>query len=621
MTENSTQKNASDAGKESSEEMSFADLFEMEENSSVSKVGDVIMGTVVGVVDDHVLVDIGDKSESTIHLSEFKEDGEAAEVAIGNTFDVFVEKREAEGGIKLSREKAIGIKVWEDIAKIQEADGIIQGRIDNRVKGGLSVDIGVPAFLPYSQIDLRPVKDLDSLIGESFDFKVLKFNRKRNNVVISRRAILEKEREKMRDTMRTSLEEGMVVKGAVTNITDYGLFIDLGGMDGLCHITDLSWGRVSHPAKLYKVGDEIDVKILKYDQESDRVSLGIKQLKPDPWATVDERYPIGSKTVGKVVSITDYGVFIELEEGVEGLIHISEMTWSRKPRHPSKIVAVGDEIEVMVLNIETESKRISLGMKQLHQNPWDLVSENYPVGSIIEGKIKNITDFGIFIGIEEGIDGLIHVSDLSWTERIKHPSEKYAKGETIQAVVLKIDRENERFSLGIKQLEPDPWIAAVEKYPLGSGVTGKITNVTDFGIFVQLEEGVEGLVHVSEISKEKITTPVGMYNVGDKLQVKVINVSSKDRKIGLSIKALDESAKDDSLEVYKKKQAAGPSTIGDLLKTQMESKETSTPEKAVAADAADADAADADAAPEEVAADEPAAEEAAAPAEDATEDA
>jgi small subunit ribosomal protein S1 len=598
MTENSTQKNAADAGKKDSEEMSFADLFEMEENSSVSKVGDVIKGTVVGIVDDHVLVDIGDKAESYIPLSEFRTEGEEKEIKIGDAFEVFVEKRKEEGGLQLSREKAIGIKVWEEIAKIQADDGTIDGKIESRVKGGMSVDIGVPAFLPYSQIDLRPVKDLDALIGQTFPFKILKFNRKRNNVVISRRAILEKEREKMRADMRTSLEEGMVVKGTVTNITDYGLFIDLGGMDGLCHITDLSWGRVSHPAKLYKVGDDIDVKILKYDQESDRVSLGIKQLRPDPWATVTERYPIGSKTVGKVVSITDYGVFVELEEGVEGLIHISEMTWSKKPRHPSKLVTVGDEVEIMVLNIETESKRISLGMKQLHPNPWDLVSENYPVGSIIEGKIKNITDFGIFIGIEEGIDGLIHVSDLSWTERIKHPTEKYAKSDTIQAVVLKIDRENERFSLGIKQLEPDPWQAALNNYPGGAIVEGKITNVTDFGIFVQLEEGVEGLVHVSEISKEKITTPVGMYNVGDSLKVKVINVSSKDRKIGLSIKAMDEDSGEDTLKDYKKKQAAGPATIGDLLKEEMESKGTSSKAEA-APEAAEAAPEEVEAAPEE----------------------
>jgi len=626
MTENSTANNGAEVSGAENEEMSFADLFEMDENSSVSKVGDVIKGTVVGIVDNHVLVDIGDKAESYIPLSEFRTDGEDDEVNVGDSFEVFVEKRKEEGGLLLSREKAIGIKVWEEIAKIQADDGTIDGKIENRVKGGMSVDIGVPAFLPYSQIDLRPVKDLDALIGQTFPFKILKFNRKRNNVVISRRAILEKDREKMRDTMRTNLEEGMVVKGTVTNITDYGLFIDLGGMDGLCHITDLSWGRVSHPAKLYKVSDEIDVKILKYDQESDRVSLGIKQLRPDPWATVTERYPIGSKTVGKVVSITDYGVFVELEEGVEGLIHISEMTWSKKPRHPSKLVAAGDEVEIMVLNIETETKRISLGMKQLNPNPWDLVSENYPVGSIIEGKIKNITDFGIFIGIEEGIDGLIHVSDLSWTERIKHPTEKYAKGDTIQAVVLKIDRENERFSLGIKQLEPDPWMAALSNYPGGAIVEGTITNVTDFGIFVQLEEGIEGLVHVSEISKEKITTPVGMYNIGDTLQVKVINVSSKDRKIGLSIKALDTDSSEDSLQDYKKKQSTGPSTIGDLLKSEMESKETTTKEDTAdateaaeepAVEAAADEEPEADAAPEEeVVAEADAAEAEAAPEEE-----
>ena len=554
-------------------EMSFAQMFEESEILKVAAVGEVVAGTVIAMAksNDYVVVDIGDKSESEISVSEFKNENGDVEVNVGDVFDVFVEKREAEGGLRLSREKAIGIKVWEEIAKIQEDDGVIAGRIDNRVKGGLSVDIGVPAFLPYSQIDLRPVKDLDNLIGQTFDFKVLKYNRKRNNVVISRRAILEEARKKLREEMQSSLEEGQVVSGCITNITDYGVFIDLGGMDGLCHITDLSWGRVSHPSKLFKVGEELQVKILKYDRDNDKVSLGVKQLKDDPWATVQDRYPVGSKTIGKVVSITDYGVFAELEEGVEGLIHVSEMSWSKKTRHPSKIVAVSDEVEIVILNIDVDAKRISLGMKQLQPNPWDLVSENYPVGSIIEGKIKNITDFGVFIGIEEGIDGLIHVSDLSWTERIKHPSEKYAKGETIQAVVLKIDRENERFSLGVKQLEPDPWEATVAKYPVGTSVEGKVTNVTEFGVFVEVEEGIEGLVHVSEISREKINTPVGMYNVGDMLETKVINVSAKDRKIGLSIKALTDGPGEGSVDDYKqKKAAAGPSTLGDLLKTEMD---------------------------------------------------
>ena len=563
---------------ESGEELSFAELFEMEENNKVVAVGDVTVGTIIGSVDDYFLVDVGDKAESYIAKSEFHLDS-GEDIKIGDVFDVFIERRKEEGGLLLSREKAIAIKVWEKIAEIQEAEGTISGKIESRVKGGMSVDIGVPAFLPYSQIDLRPVKDLDALIGESMDFKILKFNKKRNNVVISRRAILEEERNKLREEMRSKLEEGQIIKGAITNITDYGLFIDMGGMDGLCHITDLSWGRVSHPAKLYRVGEELEVKVLKYDREHDRVSLGVKQLREDPWATVVVRYPVGQTTKGKVVSITDYGVFVELEEGVEGLIHVSEMTWSKKQRHPSKMVSVSDEVEVMVLNIETETKRISLGMKQLQPNPWDLVTENYPVGSVIEGKIKNITDFGVFIGIEEGIDGLIHVSDLSWTERIKHPSEKYTKGETIQAVVLKIDKENERFSLGIKQLVPDPWQAAYNNYPSGTVVEGEITNVTDFGVFVKLEEGIEGLVHVSELSKDKVKTPVGMYQVGDILKAIVINVSAKDRKIGLSVKTLEGEDEGTVVEKFKKAEKAasenGPSTFGDLLKAAAEGSDSS----------------------------------------------
>jgi len=576
MTENGTQ-SAPAAENKDSEDISFAELFEQEKHNTVINVGEVANGTVVGIDNDMVLIDVGDKAESYIQLSEFRHEDPDREIHVGDVFEVFIESRKDEGGLQLSREKAIAIKVWEAIAQIQEDDSTIEGRVESRVKGGMSVDVGVPAFLPYSQIDLRPVKDLDALIGQTFEFKVLKFNRKRNNVVISRRAILEEQRAELRDKMRSSLEEGQTIVGAVTNITDYGLFIDLGGMDGLCHITDLSWGRVSHPSKLYNVGDEIEVKILKYDKDSDRVSLGVKQLKEDPWAKVPEKYPIGANVTGEVVSITDYGVFVELEEGVEGLVHISEMSWSKKPRHPSKIVGIGDEIEIKVLKVEPETKRISLGMKQLHPNPWDVVEESYPVGSVIEGKIKNITDFGIFIGIEEGIDGLIHVSDLSWTERIKHPSEKYAKGETIQAVVLKIDKENERFSLGVKQLEPDPWASAVNSYPTGTIVEGTITNVTDFGVFVQLEEGIEGLVHISEISKEKIPTPVGMFNVGDTLKTMVISVSADDRKIALSTKAIEEGDEENVKEEYaQKQQPSGPSTIGDLLKAAADEQEEDT---------------------------------------------
>ncbi len=571
MTENETQP-AVAAADDNNDEISFAELFEQDDNNTVIKVGEVAIGTVVDLAGDAVLVDVGDKAESYILLSEFRHEDPDREIKIGDQFEVFIEKRKEEGGLLLSREKAIAIKVWEKIAEIQEEDGTIEGRIESRVKGGMSVDIGVPAFLPYSQIDLRPVKDLDALIGQTFDFKILKFNRKRNNVVVSRRAILEEQRAKLRESMRSTLEEGQTIRGAITNITDYGLFIDLGGMDGLCHITDLSWGRVSHPSKLYTVGEEIEVKILKYDKDSDRVSLGVKQLKSDPWELVPNQYPAGSRVNGKVVSITDYGVFVELEEGVEGLVHISEMSWSKKPKHPSKLVSVGDEIVVQVLKVEAETKRISLGMKQLLPNPWDVVEETYPIGAVIEGKIKNITDFGVFIGIEEGIDGLIHVSDLSWTERIKHPSEKYSKGETIQAVVLKIDKEHERFSLGVKQLEPDPWQAAANNYPTGTQIEGTITNVTDFGVFVQLEEGIEGLIHVSEISKEKVKTPIGMFNVGDVVKAMVINVSADDRKIGLSLKALEDDGEESPAGETKTTtqqpsvQSSGPSTFGDLLK-------------------------------------------------------
>ncbi len=571
MTENETQP-AVAAADDNNDDISFAELFEQDDNNTVINVGEVAIGTVVDLAGDAVLVDVGDKAESYILLSEFRHEDPDREIKIGDQFEVFIEKRKEEGGLLLSREKAIAIKVWEKIAEIQEEDGTIEGRIESRVKGGMSVDIGVPAFLPYSQIDLRPVKDLDALIGQTFDFKILKFNRKRNNVVVSRRAILEEQRAKLRESMRSTLEEGQTIRGAITNITDYGLFIDLGGMDGLCHITDLSWGRVSHPSKLYTVGEEIEVKILKYDKDSDRVSLGVKQLKPDPWELVPEKYPAGSRVKGKVVSITDYGVFVELEEGVEGLVHISEMSWSKKPKHPSKLVSVGDEIEVQVLKVEAETKRISLGMKQLLPNPWDVVEETYPIGAVIEGKIKNITDFGVFIGIEEGIDGLIHVSDLSWTERIKHPSEKYSKGETIQAVVLKIDKEHERFSLGVKQLEPDPWQAAANNYPTGTQIEGTITNVTDFGVFVQLEEGIEGLIHVSEISKEKVKTPIGMFNVGDTVKAMVINVSADDRKIGLSLKALEDDGEESpagetkTVSQQPSVQSSGPATFGDLLK-------------------------------------------------------
>jgi small subunit ribosomal protein S1 len=421
-------------------------------------------------------------------------------------------------------------------------------------------------------VDLRPVRNLDSLLNKTFVFKVLKYNKKRRNVVLSRRVILEQERETMKSETLAGLEDNKIVEGVVKNITDYGVFVDLGGIDGLLHITDMSWGRVGHPSEMCQVGDEINVKVLHFDRENERVSLGLKQLVPDPWANAKEKYSPETHVSGRVVSLTDYGAFVEIEEGIEGLIHVSEMSWTKKIRHPSKVVNVGDEVEAVVLSIDPDNKRISLGLKQLETNPWDIIAERYPVGTTIAGKIKNITDFGVFIGIDEGIDGLVHISDISWTKRIKHPSEVFKKAQEVQAIVLNIDKANERFSLGIKQLEPDPWESIPQRYPLNSLVTGPITNVTDFGLFVELEEGIEGLVHVSEISKEKIKSPVGQYKIADQITAKVINISPKDRKIGLSIKKAEEQEDHATYHEYVNEAKAATSNLGELLKEELEAR-------------------------------------------------
>ncbi|MFH1060860.1 MAG: 30S ribosomal protein S1 [Pseudomonadota bacterium] len=536
--------------------------------------GEVAKGTIVAVENDYVVVDIGYKSEGQIDINEFKDPDGNIVAEVGQQVDVLLERAEDEDGtIILSKEKAAKIKVWDEISRVYNEDGVITGAIVGRVKGGMSVDIGVPAFLPGSQVDLRPVRNLDALIGQTFDFKILKFNKKRANIVLSRRVLLEKEREyKKRDTLKV-LEDGRQMKGVVKNLTDYGVFVDLGGIDGLLHITDMSWGRVGHPSEMFKIGDEIEVKVLHFDRDRERVSLGLKQLKDDPWNNASDRYPVGTRVSGKVVSLADYGAFVEVEEGVEGLIHVSEMSWTRKVRHPSKIVNVGDTVEAVVLSINPEAKRISLGMKQVEPNPWDLIAEKYPVGTIIAGRIKNITDFGLFIGIDEGIDGLVHISDISWTKRLKHPGEIFKKGDEVKAVVLNIDRENERFSLGIKQLEADPWDDIPNRYRVGTKVTGIITNVTDFGLFVELEEGVEGLVHVSEISQDKIKTPVGMYNVGDSIGAKVVSVSRRERKIGLSMRRADEEDERSSYSEYLNSTQAATSNLGELLKEGLAQKE------------------------------------------------
>ncbi|OEU74368.1 MAG: 30S ribosomal protein S1 [Desulfuromonadales bacterium C00003093] len=533
--------------------------------------GEVVTGKIIALDKDYVLVDVGYKSEGQIRAQEFKDEKGNINAALGDSVEVMVEYwDEEEERVILSKEKAAKIKVWEAIKQTYDNEGIVEGVILSRVKGGFSVDIGVQAFLPGSQADLRPIRNLDELVGKTFSFRILKYNRKRSNIVLSRRAILEQERESKRSATLEGIHEGKVVEGIVKNITEYGVFVDLGGVDGLLHITDISWGRVKHPSELFSVGDSITVKVLNFDVERERVSLGMKQLTQDPWAIATEKYPLGSRITGKVVSLTDYGAFIELEDGIEGLIHVSEMSWTRKIRHPSKVVSIGDMVEAVVLDIKPENRRISLGIKQIVPNPWDVISEKYPVGTTIEGKIKNITDFGLFVGIDEGIDGLVHISDISWTKRIKHPSELYKKGDIIQAIVLDIEKSNERFSLGIKQLQTDPWTTVGERYEVGKEISGTITNITDFGVFIELEEGIEGLVHVSEISKEKIKTPVGKFNVNDVITAKVMNINSDERRIGLSIKRLEIDDDKSLLSDYVNNTNASPSTFGEILRENLQ---------------------------------------------------
>ncbi len=552
----------------------FAAMFEESLKGKDVKVGSLVTGTVVDVTDNDVIIDIGYKSEGHVPINQFRDSNGEITVAPGDEVDVFLERYEDEhGNIQLSRTKAERMKVWEEIKKIAEENGTIEGVVTNKVKGGLSVDIGVAAFLPGSQIDLKPVRNLDKLIGERFEFRILKHNQKRNNVVISRRAVLEETREKMKEQLLGKLKEGAVLEGVVKNITDYGAFIDLGGLDGLLHITDISWGRVNHPSERINIGETVEVKIIKYDQERQRVSLGIKQLKEDPWTKAADKYPVGTKVTGKVISIKDYGAFVEIEEGIESLVHVSEMSWTKKIKHPTQIVNVGDEIEAVVLSIDPEKRRISLGMKQVEPNPWDSLIDKYPVGTKIEGEIKNITDFGLFVGIENDIDGLVHISDISWSKRLKHPGEIYKKGETIQAVVLNLDTQNQRFSLGIKQLNEDPWKNISQKLMINDHVTGTVTNITDFGAFIELEDGVEGLVHISEITSDKNKKAEDVLKVGETVTAKVLNINDEDRKIGLSIKAfLEEKEKMESGEYITDSFQKGKVSLGEILQMATEGK-------------------------------------------------
>ena len=545
----------------------FATLFaQSEAKSGQIEEGRVVGGTVIQIAKDYVVVDIGYKSEGQVPLVEFPVGpGGEPQVKVGDKVDVLVESRENDTGmVVLSKEKADKMRIWDEISAACERDELVEGVIVGRVKGGLSVDIGVKAFLPGSQVDIRPVRNLDKLIGEKFRFKVIKFNKKRGNIVLSRRVLLEKEREELKKETLKNLKEGAVLKGVVKNLTDYGAFIDLGGIDGLLHVTDMSWGRIGHPSEMFEVGQEVRVVVLKFDPTTERVSLGLKQIQEDPWHRADEKYPVGTRVKGKVVSLTDYGAFIELEQGVEGLVHVSEMSWTKRVKHPSKLLSVGTEVEAVVLDIDPRAKRISLGMKQIEPNPWTLLEDKYPIGSVIRGEVRNVTDFGIFVGVEEGIDGLVHVSDISWVERIKHPGEKFKKGDVVEAMVLNIDVENERFSLGIKQLAQDPWTTLSERRPVGSRLKGKVTKVTDFGAFVEVEPGIEGLVHVSELRDERVENPRDVVKEGEEIDVKVIDIDSQERKVALSVKALSREGDDDYRE-YLRKQGDARARLGDLM--------------------------------------------------------
>ncbi len=548
---------------------SFAEIFGGDERKV--KEGEIVQGKVLTIDNDYVQVDIGFKSEGMVQSWEFMDEDGTMLIKPGDTVDVLLEDLEDEDGrIILSKEKADRLKVWDVISDAYDEERAVEGTIISRVKGGLSVDIGVKAFLPGSQVDLRPVRNLEKLLGQKLEFKIIKFNKRRGNIVLSRRALLEKEREEMRERTLETLAQDQVLDGVIKNITDYGAFIDLGGIDGLLHVTDMSWGRVNHPSELFHVGDEIKVKVLKYDPENERVSLGLKQIQPDPWVDAAMRYPLGKRVMGKVVSLTDYGAFVELEPGIEGLVHVSEMSWTKRIKHPAKVVALQDDCEAVVLDVDEVNRKISLGMKQIEPNPWTMIEQKYPIGTKVSGEIRNVTNFGIFVGIEEGIDGLVHVSDISWTEQIKHPSEKFNKGDMVEAVVLNIDRENEKFSLGIKQLEANPWDNLQKTFPVGAEVTGEVTSVTDFGAFVKLQEGIEGLVYSSELSVEKVENPSDVVKPGDEVKAIITKVDPVEQKISLSIRAVSDKEQRTALkEAAAAESRSQTATLGDLLKDKL----------------------------------------------------
>jgi small subunit ribosomal protein S1 len=542
----------------------------MEKSLNAPRPGDVLTGKVMLITRDYVIVDINYKCEGQVPLAEFVDpDGNVA-VTEGDEIDVYFDGTETDNGtVMLSRAKAEKFKIWRELERAFQTDTPVEGVVLGKVKGGLKVDIGVPAFLPGSHVDIRPVRNLDRYIGQRGRFQILKFNRARANVVVSRRSVLERERASLKEETLRVLEEGVILEGTVKNITDYGAFIDLGGIDGLLHITDMSWGRLQHPSEVLKVGEKVRVVVLKYDPERERVSLGMKQIMADPWTEAAANYPVARRVNGKVVSVTDYGAFVELEKGVEGLIHVSEMSWTKRTVHPSKVVNVGDMVEVQVLGVDEGNRRISLGLKQTEPNPWEVLAEKHTPGSHVKGKVKSITDFGIFVEIESGIDGLVHISDLSWTKKVKHPSELYHKGDEVEAVVLGIDVENERVSLGIKQLSDDPWNSIAQRYPINTKINGKVTSIADFGVFVEIEDGIEGLIHVSQLSSERVDKPSSLFKVGDQVEALVVQLDPKERRIGLSIRALKQHEEREEMQAYMRREDRGARfSFEDLLKNE-----------------------------------------------------
>lgn len=530
--------------------------------------GDVIRGRIINISESKVTVDIGFKSEGVIPIEEFEGENGKVDLRPGQDIDVYLEQTEDQNGyISLSREKAERMKIWDEIEKAFRDNTVITGRVIERIKGGLAVDIGVRAFLPGSQIDVRPVRNLDALRGEEFRMKVIKVNRRRGNIVLSRKVVLETELEQEKKRTLETLTEGCIIEGVVKNITEYGAFIDLGGIDGLLHITDMSYGRVKHPSEKLAIGEKVKVKVIKFDRAENRVSLGLKQMSADPWETAAERYPKNSRVFGKVVNITEYGAFVELEPGVEGLIHISEMTWNKRIKHPSKILNEGEQVEAQVLEIDSENRRISLGIKQTEPNPWHQILEKYAIGSLVTGKVRNLTEFGAFVEIEEGIDGLVHVSDMSWTKRIKHPSEVLKKGDTVNAVILSIDSDSQKISLGIKQLEPDRWEDFASRHQIGDVVKGNVVRITNFGAFVQLADGIEGLCHVSELDERHVEKPEEILKPGQEIDMRIIKMNISEKKIGLSLKAM----KEDDTRIIRALAESEPSpvTMGDRVGDQL----------------------------------------------------